>query len=158
MTNGSPMAGSRHAIRGPNPRPGVRTTHLLTSHTDADTSETGQPAPPHQPIRIVRLRLALALLAAALLPFAVVAPVLRTVTDDTRAAETAALQQDVTALSGAVSVELERARLSLDPAVARAAQILAAPTKSTSHDLSQVLERLISPEGSIVSAALLDED
>src|SRR5205085_882526 len=90
--------------------------------------------------------------------FAVVAPVLRTVTDDTRAAETAALQQDVTALSGAVSVELERARLSLDPAVARAAQILAAPTKSTSHDLSQVLGRLISPEGSIVSAALLDED
>ena len=58
-------------------------------------------------LRLVRLRLALALVAAAVLPVAIIAPVLRIVTDDTREVEHARLAATVTESAAAISADLD---------------------------------------------------
>jgi len=64
-------------------------------------------------LRLVRLRLALALLAAAILPLAVVAPALRVLLDDTQTAAAEVLQDHAAALAGAITTELEGTRRTL---------------------------------------------
>ena len=84
---------------------------LVSTPSPDDTATDGELDPTS--LRIVRLRLALALLAAAILPLAVGAPVLRVLLDDTQAAATDRLADDAAEVATAMTVELEGTRRAL---------------------------------------------
>ncbi|HET7725706.1 MAG TPA: bifunctional diguanylate cyclase/phosphodiesterase [Candidatus Limnocylindrales bacterium] len=114
---------------------------LVSTPSPGDIATDGELDPTS--LRIVRLRLALALIAAAILPLAVGAPVLRVLLDDTQAAATDRLADDAAEVATAMTVELEGTRRALGLIAAHdAAPAAAAGDEHARDELARAVDRL----------------
>jgi diguanylate cyclase (GGDEF)-like protein len=110
------------------------------------------------PIRLVRLRLTLALIAMAFVPIAVAAPILSTALDSQRAAEQAQADRDATGIASGVDARLRA--VSADVAKTAAAGSVAGYAAGTKGTITGAKAALVALSGDgsdgIVVAALLD--
>jgi diguanylate cyclase (GGDEF)-like protein len=111
-------------------------------------------------LRLVKIRLALTLLAVAILPLAALAPLIRTILDDPRNAQQARLTSESEHVAAEVRRELDGIRLSLEgvagsPAIAAALSSAADPAsaKAAADALGPILLR---PSGAVAAIAVVD--
>ena len=111
-------------------------------------------------LRLVKIRLALTLIAVAILPLAALAPMIRTVLDDSRVAQQERLATQGEQAAAALRRELDGIRVSLDALVAGDVVVGALssepgskPAKAASARLAAALAR---PSGAVTTIALVD--
>ena len=135
-------------------------------HLSGDPGLAGQHPPLDTPsdgrgeLRLVRLRLALALLAMGLLPVLVLVPAIRFLTDDTVHAQRDRLEAIAADIAAGASADLEGTRravrlLAADPSLASALKGSKAP-KGAVADASAGLLELADGSPTVAAAAVLD--
>ena len=127
---------------------------------------TSESAAPHEnadgrsSLRLVRLRLALTLVAVAVLPLAAIAPVVRSIMDDPRVAQHERLAAQSEQVAAQMRRELDGIRLAVanvaaDPSLSAA--VLAKPNSNRTKAADALLAKLVDrPSGVIGSVALVD--
>jgi diguanylate cyclase (GGDEF)-like protein len=124
------------------------------AHTTDQQHEDDGAAQAPDTLRLVRLRLTLTLITVAILPVAIVAPVLRAVTDDSLEAQQSRLQETASRAAAELAIDLEGLRGSLiqvagDPSLR---QLVIEPTKTARTDAGASLLRLVERSQGLVSA------
>lgn len=109
-------------------------------------------------LRLVRLRLILTLLAVGIVPAAIVAPVVRTLADETRVEHRAALAADARYAAARIRVELDELAADLQGAAALPATAAAIADPSLVVDAEVALNHAFDPRGPASGIALVGPD
>ena len=132
---------------------------MLTRHND-ESQAIEDSADGRHSLRLVKLRLALTLIAVAVLPLAAISPVIRTIVDDPRIAQHERLAAQAEHAAVEIRRELDETRVVVSGAAASAAMATAFRAKPTQAQLAGATAGLAAvlstPSGLITGVALVD--